>query len=91
VTTGIILQELLQGFSGPGIAGKSSTGSMRSPYWCRTGADHVDAVELRNTCRRRALQIGTIDALLAQLCLRYDPHDGDGATETFALFPATAP
>jgi len=27
---------------------------------------------LRNACRRAGVQIGTIDALLAQLCIRYD-------------------
>jgi predicted nucleic acid-binding protein len=31
----------------------------------------VEAVELRNKCRRGGIQIGTIDALLAQLCLRH--------------------
>ena len=43
--------------------------------------DHVDAAELRNKCRRGGVQIGTIDALLAQLCLRHDlamlTADGD--------------
>jgi predicted nucleic acid-binding protein len=34
--------------------------------------DHVDAADLRNNCRRGGVQIGTIDALLAQLCLRHD-------------------
>jgi hypothetical protein len=34
--------------------------------------DHVGAAELRNDGRRRGLQIGTIDALLAQLCIRHD-------------------
>ena len=29
----------------------------------------MDAAELRNHCRRRGVQIGTIDALLAQLCI----------------------
>ena len=33
--------------------------------------DHIHAAELRNTCRRQGVQIGTIDALLAQLCLRH--------------------
>jgi predicted nucleic acid-binding protein len=31
--------------------------------------DHVEAAELRNLCRRRGVQVGTIDTLLAQLCL----------------------
>jgi predicted nucleic acid-binding protein len=33
--------------------------------------DHLDAAELRNHCRRHGVQIGTIDALLAQLCIRH--------------------
>jgi predicted nucleic acid-binding protein len=32
--------------------------------------DHIEAAELRNTCRRNGLQLGTIDALFAQLCRR---------------------
>ena len=28
--------------------------------------------EIRNTCRRAGIQVGTIDALLARLCLRHD-------------------
>jgi predicted nucleic acid-binding protein len=35
-------------------------------------ADHIDAAELRNHSRRKGVQIGTIDALLAQLCMRHD-------------------
>jgi len=31
--------------------------------------DHVDAAEMRNRCRRAGVQVGTIDALLAQLCV----------------------
>ena len=34
--------------------------------------DHIAAAALRNVCRRAGVQIGTIDALLAQLCIRYD-------------------
>lgn len=34
--------------------------------------DHIDAAELRNRCRRAGIQVGTIDALLAQLCIRHD-------------------
>ena len=35
-------------------------------------ADHVEAANLRNTCRRRGVQIGTIDALLAWLCISHE-------------------
>jgi predicted nucleic acid-binding protein len=34
--------------------------------------DHIASAEIRNACRRRGLQIGTIDALLIQLCQRYE-------------------
>lgn len=34
--------------------------------------DHIKAAEVRNTCRRNGVQIGTIDAVLIQLCLRHD-------------------
>ena len=34
--------------------------------------DHIDAAELRNRCRCSGVQVGTIDALLAQLCIRHD-------------------
>lgn len=72
VTTGLVLQELLQGFSGP----KSKEAIIE-----RFGAlaliqpdrqDHVAAAEVRNACRRGGVQIGTIDALLIQLCGRYE-------------------
>ena len=33
--------------------------------------DHIDAAQLRNHCRRSGVQTGTIDALLAQLCIRH--------------------
>lgn len=45
--------------------------------------DHIAAAEIRNRCRRAGVQIGTINALLAQLCIRYDlmllSTDGDFA------------
>ena len=72
VTTGLVLQELLQGFSAPkmreGILERFA--SLR--YLVPDETDHVHAAELRNLCRRNGVQIGTIDALLAQLCIRHD-------------------
>jgi hypothetical protein len=32
---------------------------------------YIAAAELRNLCRRPGIQLGTIDALLAQLCIRH--------------------
>lgn len=72
VTTGVILQELLQGFAGP-RARKDIIDRFKSlPLLAPDRQDHIDAAELRNRCRRAGVQIGTVDALLAQLCIRYD-------------------
>lgn len=72
VTTGLVLQELLQGFVGPSNRQQILDRFAALPLLIPDRRDHVDAAELRNQCRRSGVQIGTIDALLAQLCLRYD-------------------
>ncbi|NJD19305.1 MAG: PIN domain-containing protein [Gemmatimonadetes bacterium] len=70
VTTGLILQEILQGFSGP-RAREAILGRFQAlPHLTPERGDHVEAAALRNRCRRKGIQIGTIDALLAALCLR---------------------
>lgn len=33
---------------------------------------YIQAAMLRNTCRRHGVQIGTIDAVIAQLCIEHD-------------------
>ena len=71
VTTGLVLQELLQGFSGPRNRSQILD-RFALPLLVPDRRDHVDAAELRNKCRRGGIQIGTIDALLAQLCLHHD-------------------
>jgi len=71
VTTGLVLQELLQGFSGPRARKDIIERFAALPLLAPDRQDHVDAAELRNTCRRAGVQVGTIDALLAQLCIRH--------------------
>jgi len=72
VTTGLILQELLQGFAGPRARKDILERFTALPLLAPDRQDHIDAAELRNRCRRAGLQIGTIDALLAHLCIRYE-------------------
>jgi predicted nucleic acid-binding protein len=72
VTTGLILQELLQGFSGPRSGADIVKRFAALPLIVPDRSDHIDAAELRNRCRRSGVQLGTIDALLAQLCLRHE-------------------
>jgi len=71
-TTGLVLQELLQGFSGPRAREQIIASFSALPLISPDRDDHINAADLRNRCRRGGAQVGTIDAILAQLCLRYD-------------------
>jgi predicted nucleic acid-binding protein len=71
LTTGLVLQELLQGFSAPKAREQIVDRFSALPLLVPDRADHVEAAALRNTCRRHGVQIGTIDALFAQLCIRH--------------------
>ena len=71
-TTGIVLQELLQGYRGPSAKAAIIERFAALPLVVPSRADHIDAAELRNHCRRNGVQVGTVDALLAQLCVRHD-------------------
>lgn len=72
VTTGLVLQELLQGFSGPKAASAIVERFTALALIHPDRDDHIAAAEIRNTCRRGGVQIGTVDALIAQLCIRHD-------------------
>jgi predicted nucleic acid-binding protein len=71
LTTGLVLQELLQGFAGPKNRSRIVERFAALPFVVPDRDDHIHAAELRNNCRRKGVQIGTIDALLAQLCIRH--------------------
>jgi predicted nucleic acid-binding protein len=71
-TTGLVLQELLQGFDGPKARDQlidrfSALGFVRPDR-----EDHIEAAWVRNSCRRNGVQVGTIDAVLIQLCIKHD-------------------
>jgi predicted nucleic acid-binding protein len=72
VTTGLVLQELLQGFAGPRARSDMVARFAALPLLAPDRQDHIDAAALRNQCRRAGVQIGTIDAVLAQLCIRHE-------------------
>lgn len=69
--TGVVVQELLQGLSGPRdperIVDRFAAVSIVMP----TLEDHINAAGIRNECRRHGIQVGTVDALLAQVCIRH--------------------
>jgi predicted nucleic acid-binding protein len=70
VTTGLILQELLQGFAGLRARKDIIERFAALPLLNPDRQGYIDAAELRNRCRRAGLQMGTIDALSAQLRVR---------------------
>jgi predicted nucleic acid-binding protein len=72
VTTGLVLQELLQGFSGPKARDQILDRFSAIPLLAPDREDYVRAADLRNHCRRAGVQIETIDALLAELCIRHE-------------------
>ena len=80
-TTGLVLQELLQGFRGPAARDAIVERFASLPMIAPDRDDHVAAADIRNTCRRHGVQLGTVDALLARLCLHHDLEllttDGD--------------
>jgi predicted nucleic acid-binding protein len=72
VTTGLVLQELLQGFYGPKAQEQIVDRFSAIPLVVPDREDHVSAARLRNHCRKKGIQVGTLDALLAQVCIRHE-------------------
>jgi predicted nucleic acid-binding protein len=71
-STGLILQELLQGFQGAKARQKIIRTFAALPFIIPETRDHIDAADLKTRLRRKGVQAGTIDVLLAQLCLRHE-------------------
>ena len=71
-TTGLVLQELLQGFAGPKARAHLIERFASLGFLQPDRDDHIEAAAVRNSCRRHGVQIGTIDAVLIQLCLKHD-------------------
>jgi len=71
-TTGLVLQELLQGLHGPKARSAVIERFSALPLVVPDRSDHIAAADIRNRCRHVGIQVGTIDALLARLCARHD-------------------
>ena len=72
VLAGIVLQKLLQGFHGPKDQARMIERLQVLPLLQPSRDTYVEAARLRNTCWRRGVQLGTIDALIARLCIEHD-------------------
>ena len=70
-STGLVLQELLQGFRAPKAKAQIVERFERIALVTPRRIDYIDAADLRNLCRSNGVQVGTIDALLAQICIQY--------------------
>ena len=71
-TTGLVLQEVLQGLRDPRQRADLLERFGPLPLLMPDREDHVGAAGVQDICRRRSVQAGTVDALLAQLCVRHD-------------------
>ena len=72
VTTGMILQELLQGFVPERAQRQIIERFERMPLIEPDRADYIGAAEIRTVCRRAGVQLGTVDALIARLAIRHE-------------------
>ena len=70
--TGLVLQELLQGFNRPKAYRQIIEYFSVLPFIIPEREDYINAAGLRNLCRKKGIQAGTIDALLASLCIERD-------------------
>ena len=72
ILTGIVMQELLQNLGDGNVKEGIVTELDKLPLLVPERGDHRVAAEVYTTCRRRGVQVGTVDALIAALCLRRD-------------------
>jgi predicted nucleic acid-binding protein len=68
-TTGLILQELLQGVVPEQARTQIAETFAALEYLVPSSEDHVAATGVRNALRSAGVQVGTIDALIAQLAI----------------------
>ena len=71
VLIGAILQEVLQGFRDAGRTRRLVADLAHFPLIVLDRGDYVLAAHVRNTCRSRGVQIGTIDAQIAAAALNH--------------------
>jgi predicted nucleic acid-binding protein len=72
LTTRLVLQELPEGFVGPNSRELILEHFAALPLLVPDGDHYVAAADLRNARWRSGSQVGTIDALIAQLYTRHD-------------------
>lgn len=71
-STGLVLQEVLQGFQGPRATSAIIDRFARVELLQPTRTDHLHAADIAIRCRRAGIQLKTVDALLTALCVGHD-------------------
>jgi hypothetical protein len=69
---GMVLLELLRGFIPPRAQDRIVTDLAPLELIEPTRDDYVEAARLANTCRQAGVQLGSVDALLAELAITQD-------------------
>ncbi|GAA4383507.1 hypothetical protein GCM10023147_02810 [Tsukamurella soli] len=72
VTTGMILLELLRGFVPAAAQATIRTAFDILEFVEPTRQDYIEAATLGNRCRRAGVQLGSVDALIAQIAISGD-------------------
>ena len=72
LTTGLIVQELLQGFVPAHVQSAITERFAALGFLDPTRHDHIAAAALGNACRAKGVHLETVDALIAQLCIAHD-------------------
>lgn len=72
VTTGVVYLELLRGFTRPASRSEITSQFGEVPFIEPEREDYAAAADLSVTCRRAGLQLATVDALIAQVCITHD-------------------
>ncbi len=70
--TGMVLLELLRGFVPEQAQARITADLAAVEMLVPTRDDYVAAAQLANTCRRAGVQLGSTDALIAQLAIAHD-------------------
>lgn len=72
VTTGFVYFELLRGFTRPSTKDEIQRQFDSVPFIELGRAEYAGAADLSTRCRRAGVQLGAIDALIAQVCIAKD-------------------
>ncbi|MDI6815832.1 MAG: PIN domain-containing protein [Actinomycetota bacterium] len=68
---GIILQEVLSGVTSGKLFNQLENHLAAFPLVAIEREDYVSAAQLRNDCKKKGVQVGTIDALIAAVCIKH--------------------